>query len=341
MSGKRKIAYPIDLKFTVGEPQYYNSAEDKYKLHKDIIDKIIDSLKGEFHIGYVRRDKKFVHGINAHSLNEAIRDKLSALSDIEGETNVVFGSFLPPIMSKGEFDFAVYDKVSNFYNFWNHCYGKNAVRDGDRFVDYYIRDEKTKTEWEVFIETCKPKQYEEDLVVPDSVFNIIGEIQFGNWAMVYKDMFRLVSAINKRAKIDLYIYVTASGNLKQLMSDGVVGFEDACKRFEENVENHNINKPVIILPLDIDFELESYDFSEAERGYIQICSELDELEKKLAQLKEKLKELKREKKETKSKEKQSALKNAIECDTQERKQLEQEIKDLKNKYKEMEEFDDA
>lgn len=341
MSGKRKIAYPIELKFTVGEPRYFNSAEDKYELHKEIVDKIINSLRGDFRVGYVKRDRNFSHGINAHSLNEAIRDKLQGVPEIEGETNVVFGSFLPPVLSKGEFDFGVYDKESNFYNFWNYCYGKTgAVRDGELVVDYYIKCEKTKEEWDLFIETRKPKKYEEDLVVPNDVFNIIGEIQFGNWAMVYKDMFRLVSAINKKAKIDLYIYVTASGKLKQLMSDGVVGFEDACNRFAENVDNHNINKPVIILPLDVDFEIETYDFSDAENGYNEICLEIDKLQKKIDKLSKKIKALKEEKKAERDKERVRKLKKTIDRNLSRKKNFEQEVKNLKNKYREKEEFDE-
>ena len=109
-----------------------------------------------------------------------------------------------------------------------------------------------------------------DMNSAHNTFNILGEIQFGNWAMVYKDMFRLVSAINKNAQIDLYIYIAATDNLKKIISDGVVGVNAARERFQENIDNHNINKPVMIVPLDIDFDLDTYDFSEAEKGYDEI-----------------------------------------------------------------------
>ena len=128
--------------------------------------------------------------------------------------------------------------------------------------------------------------------MPDNIFNVIGEIQFGNWAMVYKDMFRLVSAINKRARIDLYVYVVATGNLLKLMSDGVVSLEDACNRFRENVENHNINRPVMIIPLDLGLEIEEFDFSEAEEGYESVCSQIDFLEKRISKKKQEISKLK-------------------------------------------------
>lgn len=293
MAGKRKIAYPIDLPFKTCEPVFLDNAQDKYLLNKEKVDKLIDVFNGTFRVGYVKRDRKLTHGINAHSINEILREKLKSIDGIEGETNVVFGSFLPPIQSKGEFDFSIFDEASNFYNFWNYCYGKtNAIRDGDSTVDYYIRDSATKEKWNLFIETQKPRRYEDDLVMPDNIFNVIGEIQFGNWAMVYKDMFRLVSAINKRARIDLYVYVVATGNLLKLMSDGVVSLEDACNRFRENVENHNINRPVMIIPLDLGLEIEEFDFSEAEEGYESVCSQIDFLEKRISKKKQEISKLK-------------------------------------------------
>ena len=129
MSGKKKIAYPIELPFTIQEPILLNNAIDKYQLHKELIDQLLNALKGSFHVGYVRRQKKYIHGISANSLNEAIREKLKGIPGIEGETNVVFGTFLPPVKGKGEFDFSIYNKETNFYKLWDYCYGENDIRD--------------------------------------------------------------------------------------------------------------------------------------------------------------------------------------------------------------------
>lgn len=332
MSGKKKIAYPIELLFEVGKPEFFNEAQDKYILHKEQIDRVLDSLKGKIRVGYVKRDRKFIHGINANSLNEAIRNKIKMLPGIEGETNVVFGSFLPPIYAKGEFDFSIYDKKSNFYNLWNYCYGKQAVKDGDNIINRYIKDKRIKKEWEIFFEIQKSRQYKEDLQVPLNTFNIIGEIQFGNWAMVYKDMFRLVSAINKKAKIDLYIYIVSSNRLKKLMSDGVVGFEDAKKRFQENVENHNINKPVMIVPLDVGFDIDTFDFSDAEAGYEDICKKMDYIAKQINESKEQLKNLRENKKNLKDIELDEVQKEIRKIQSQ-KKKLQQKLKDLKDLYK--------
>lgn len=132
--------------------------------------------------------------------------------------------------------------------------------------------------------------------------------------MVYKDMFRLVSAINKQAEIGLYIYIVAADNLKKLMSDGVVSLNDAYRRFKENIENHNITKPVMIVPLDLDFDVNEYDFSSAEAGYEYVCEQIRKLEEKILKNKIKLKQcqntLKERKNETeKIKKRISKIKN--------------------------------
>ena len=44
MSGKKKIAYPIELPFTIQEPILLNNAIDKYQLHKVLIDQLLNDL---------------------------------------------------------------------------------------------------------------------------------------------------------------------------------------------------------------------------------------------------------------------------------------------------------
>ena len=44
----------------------------------------------------------------------------------------------------------------------------------------------------------------------------------------------------------------------------------------------------MIVPLDIDFDLDTYDFSEAEKGYDEISREIQELEQKISCNKKKI-----------------------------------------------------
>lgn len=229
-------------------------------------------------------------------------------------------------------EFFIYNKETNFYKLWDYCYEENAIRDGDLIVDKYIKDNKLRQKWDKFCVKQKNDEHKMDMNSAHNTFNILGEIQFGNWAMVYKDMFRLVSAINKNAQIDLYIYIAATDNLKKIISDGVVGVNAARERFQENIDNHNINKPVMIVPLDIDFDLDTYDFSEAEKGYDEISREIQELEQKISWNKKKITVLNDKKKNADS-EKAKIIKEEIKDLRNEKKHNQQELDELKNLYK--------
>ena len=44
---------------------------------------------------------------------------------------------------------------------------------------------------------------------------VVGEIQFGNWALLEHDIQRLINATEQGISIDYYIYITATGNLAE------------------------------------------------------------------------------------------------------------------------------
>ena len=52
--------------------------------------------------------------------------------------------------------------------------------------------------------------------------------------------------------IDLYVYICSTGLLKTLLSEQIVYLDKAVKEFKENVNNHNITVPIMIIPIDID-----------------------------------------------------------------------------------------
>lgn len=134
-------------------------------------------------------------------------------------------------------------------------------------------------------------KYKRDLIIPDYTFNVVGEIQLGNWAMIYKDMFRLVTAINKHAKIDLYIYICPNESMSDLISDGTVTYKKAVDKFKENVDNHNINKPVIIVPLDINLSVSEEKRADLIQNYRNLIDKVEEYNnaiKKLNNLKKEL-----------------------------------------------------
>lgn len=266
---------PAELTINQQKIKKFGNAEDIIQNHMDIFSNIIDNLKGSIKAGGTTRKnkKKTTLGINADSINSAIRNKLKNISDINLETSVEYGSFIPQ-SKKSDFDFSIYDKRYNLFNIWNYCYGIEARYNGDEIYKNLIQQNDTLSkDWEKYMICHNKSKYTKDLSVPSDAFNIVGEIQFGNWAMVYKDMFRLVTAINKNARINLYVYICAEENLSKYISDGTVCFEKACDEFEKNVNNHSINCPVVIIPLNIRLK---FDDNKDDKDYIENYKKLQE-----------------------------------------------------------------
>ena len=61
---------------------------------------------------------------------------------------------------------------------------------------------------------------------------IVGEIQFGNWALVYRDFFKVLKA-DVQNSVDCLIYIVPTGELEKLLSEGIVTFDKTKKIIEE------------------------------------------------------------------------------------------------------------
>lgn len=80
-------------------------------------------------------------------------------------------------------------------------------------------------------------------------YTIVGEIQFGNWALAEHDLLRLMgSAVD--GEIDYYIYITATGELEKKLSKGIVTFSKAVDLFKNN--KRLFRTPVWVIGIDID-----------------------------------------------------------------------------------------
>ena len=78
---------------------------------------------------------------------------------------------------------------------------------------------------------------------------ILGEIQFGNWALCYRDMFKVLKA-NIFTNVDLLIYIAADGYLEELLSDGIVTFEKTKNIVTEFSKVLTI--PIWVIGIDVD-----------------------------------------------------------------------------------------
>lgn len=245
-----KATISVDESKIIGFCRGKEVFDDHFKFKNNFL----SSLNTNIEVGLTERKirGKSLLGVNANSINNAVRNCLKSIGDIEFETSVYYGTFLSQNV-KGDFDFSIIDKKSNYFNLWNYCYGIEARVKGQEVFNQLIINNNRLKDWKTWMSKYDNDdyKYKRDLIIPDYTFNVIGEIQLGNWAMIYKDMFRLVTAINKHAKIDLYIYICPNESISDLISDGTVTYKKAVDKFKENVDNHNINKPVIIVPLDI------------------------------------------------------------------------------------------
>lgn len=263
MSGKIQVTSSANVKFKIVEEKKLGINIDFiYDAKKDFINQLKNCITSEMvPIEVIHREKKVSRkepykniGIKADSVNRAIRKCLIGIDDICFETNVEYGGFFER-NTKSSFDFSVYDRIYNYCEFWN--YNRN-----NRNLENILNDtiqENDASSWKDFLEEYNPQRNVNVTYQGSNTCNIVGEIQMGNWAMIYKDMFRLLRAKNS-VKVNLYIYITNTGLLKKKLSDNIVTYKKALLEFQENLDI--IDVPMLIIAIDID-EPNEYEFKKA------------------------------------------------------------------------------
>jgi len=197
-------------------------------------------------------------GIKADDLNIKIRKLIKTDNDevtihLEVlEDNGVFYFATGEKNAIGGFDFAILNNESNLISLRNLCFGDLQYHDGQK-------------RWEKFIAKNKSiKDLAEDIFSTEKIGKniikskkekksplIVGEIQFGNWALAYRDFFKVLKA-DVLNNIDCLIYIVPTGNLEKLLSDGIVTYNKTVKIIEDF--NKVINVPVWLIGIDVDLE---------------------------------------------------------------------------------------
>ncbi|MGB0999671.1 MAG: BglII/BstYI family type II restriction endonuclease [Flavobacteriales bacterium] len=77
---------------------------------------------------------------------------------------------------------------------------------------------------------------------------VVGEIQFGNWALAYRDFFKVLKA-NVQNSIDCLVYVVPTGELELMLSDGIVTYDKSVKILNDFAKV--ISVPVWVIGIDI------------------------------------------------------------------------------------------
>jgi hypothetical protein len=190
--------------------------------------------------------------IKAEDLNIEIRNllKKDATNDLKFEVVEDRGVFYfsSEKSSIGGFDFAYINHEKNLYALRNLCFGE---------VQYHDK----LSRWNNFLEKNKdlinllPK-INADEIGKDINYNkkdsdpplFVGEIQFGNWALVYRDFFKVLKA-NVQNSVDCLIYIVPTGNLESMLSDGIVTYDKTVKILEEFAKV--ISVPVWVIGINI------------------------------------------------------------------------------------------
>jgi len=89
---------------------------------------------------------------------------------------------------------------------------------------------------------------------------LVGEIQFGNWALVYRDFFKVLKA-NVQNSIDCLIYIVPTGHLEMMLSNSIVTFDKTKKILKDFAKV--ISVPVWIIGLDIQVDIQKVEIDES------------------------------------------------------------------------------
>jgi len=82
--------------------------------------------------------------------------------------------------------------------------------------------------------------------------HIIGEIQFGNWALLYYDLFKITQSMKRISGDILYIYIVVTGKLRTYLSEGIVEIDEPYSEFKTTFNSSKKkNIEVIILRLNL------------------------------------------------------------------------------------------
>ncbi len=169
--------------------------------------------------------------ITADSLNKSLKDNMRCnIPNIKFEVEFKEGIFYDTPKTGG-FDFGLFDETYNLINFRNYCFGRRSIYDGQkRWEDELLK----RIDWNQIANNYDLDSYETgvDITYNKKIPTIIGEVQFGNWALVYYDILKTIQ-MEQTFEIDLLIYITAAGNLKKMISDGTVNLQVIDNALEE------------------------------------------------------------------------------------------------------------
>lgn len=199
------------------------------------------------------RDKESYHGISAKSKHKNWDKKMRNTLTEEGwHTEIsVFGNIILDRKISGmdepkhRFDIGTFDDRYNLSKIWDRLYGNLPIEGADSKWRGIKRRDFTDRQTAVNVEN---RRTEGVAIVPQSP-TVLGELQNGNWGLVFRDLLKVASA-ERRCELDLFVYVVPTGRFQQMLSDQIVNYSDTVDFLEEF--RSVISTPVWLIGLDIE-----------------------------------------------------------------------------------------
>lgn len=240
----------------VAKEHFHHHAYEILNTHKNLKELFLNSLTKEIRITPRVKKTKGIEskGIKADNLNIVIRDLLKKIPDNDikfevYEENGVF-YFSSEKSAIGGFDFAILNQYNNIIALRNLCFGNLQYFDGENRWSKFLERNPELVEIANQLKKIEEKgknipKLKQDIPIP----LIVGEIQFGNWALAYRDFFKVLKA-DVQNSIDCLIYIVPTGNLEKILSDGIVTYDKTKKILEEF--SKVISVPVWLIGLDVE-----------------------------------------------------------------------------------------
>ena len=226
---------------------FHHHAKEILSFNSNYKDRFINALSQKIQIiPRIKTDSKNpVKGIRADDLNKQIRILLrDSLTNLKEEVNQEDGVYYYTTNEKKQvagFDFALLNSERNLHKLHELCFGKLRYEDGQKRWLKFLENNPDLNE---YVNSTNFNKND----IKDDIPLILGEIQFGNWALAYRDFFKVLKA-NVQTSVDCLIYICPTGELESMLSDGIVTFNKSKKILTEFQKV--ISVPIWLIGLDI------------------------------------------------------------------------------------------
>ncbi|MBL7801838.1 MAG: hypothetical protein JNL95_14035 [Chitinophagales bacterium] len=244
------------LKLKVSKEYFHHHSFEIVNTYNELKKNMLASLTCKISISpRIKLTGKFESkAIKAEELNKVIREQLKTFPNNEikfevYEENGVF-YFSEENNTIGGFDFAILNHYNNILALRNLCFGSLHYSDGEKRWTKFLKKNPDLVEIANSLKRVDEKGTNIGKgTIENSTPLIVGEIQFGNWALAYRDFFKVLKA-DVQNSVDCLIYIVPTGNLEKLLSDGIVTFDKTKKIMEDF--SKVISVPVWLIGIDVE-----------------------------------------------------------------------------------------